>query len=354
MSEGFKTQWAVEAWRAVAALMVLSTHWAPLVGGQNPFTAFAFTGVDVFFVISGYVFASHILGHESQALAPYVLRRFLRIYPAYLVALAIYALLKWLDGSPVIYLGEHLLMMHVQSREMAFYYSPPFWSLPSEVAFYAAVPLLAWMSRARWAAWAWVALGLAAGTARLLFAASADAAEQNLPYLLVHHLPGLLIEFLMGTWAWQQTQRNRPEGLGAVLWWGGGLLLFALALSGFWWLEMMRGSQWVHGQLSLVAAGAFALVLVGTAHLRPHARPLELAGMWAGRLSYGLYLLHPMWGLALAEWVARWGVAAALTTSALGLTGSALALHLAVEDPLRRWGRNLAQAWAHRATRSAS
>lgn len=347
MGGGFKAQWAIEAWRAVAALLVLSAHWAPLAGGHNPLTAFAFTGVDIFFVISGYVFAPHMLGHSDQPICPYALRRALRIYPAYLAALAIYAFMKWWDGAPLLYLGEHLLMLHVQSREMAFYYSPPFWSLPSEVAFYAAVPALAWMSSGRFAAWAWAGLVVAAAAARLAFAASADALEQNLPYLLVHHLPGLLIEFLMGTWAWQQTQRQDPAGKASLVWWGSGLVLFAATMGAYGVLEALRGSQWLHGQLSLVAAAAFAMVLVGTAHARPSARAAEVAGIWAGRLSYSIYLLHPLWGLALSGWVQQWGAPAALAACALCLIASALALHLAIEEPLRRWGRRVSQRWAH-------
>lgn len=345
-----ETQWAVEAWRGIAALLVLSTHWAPLAGGHNPLTAFAFTGVDVFFVISGYVFAPHVLGLEAQPLGPYAVRRLLRIYPAYLVALAVYALWKWQAGAPLLYLGEHVLMLHVQSREMAFYYSPPFWSLPSEVAFYAAVPVLAWMSRGRHAAWAWVGLVVLAGAARLAFVALADVQTQNIAYLLVHHLPGLLIEFLMGTWAWRQVQRRHAAGADAGRsawpWWGLGLLLFGAATAAYWALEHLRGSHWLHGQLSLLAAAAFALVLVGTAQAQPTGAAPRALGWWAGRLSYGVYLLHPLWGLALAAWVPRWGPAAGLGLAALGLAASALALHLAVEEPMRRWGRRWAQQWA--------
>jgi exopolysaccharide production protein ExoZ len=343
-------QWAVEAWRGVAALLVLSTHWAPLAGGHNLLTAFAFTGVDVFFVISGYVFAPHVLGRANMALAPYALRRLLRIYPAYLVALALYAVWKFHTGAPLLYLGEHLLMLHVQSREMAFYYSPPFWSLPSEVAFYAAVPLLAWMSRGRHAAWAWVGLVVLAAVARVAFAAMADVQGENLAYLLVHHLPGLLIEFLMGTWAWRQVQRRAEPGVAVERsgwrWWAAGLLLYGAATAGYWALEHLRGSQWLHGQLSLLAAAAFALVLVGTAQAQPTGAAPRALGWWAGRLSYGVYLLHPLWGLALAAWVPRWGPAAGLGLAALGLAASALALHLAVEEPMRRWGRRWAQQWA--------
>lgn len=344
--------WAVEAWRGVAALMVLSTHWAPLLGGHNAFTAFAFTGVDVFFVISGFVFAPHLLGRQPVPLAPYAVRRLMRIYPAYLVALGLYMGWKWHQGAPLLYGLEHLLMLHVQSREMAFYYSPPFWSLPAEVAFYAFVPAMAWLNRGAadrgWVVPLWLGVGALALGARLAMALLADVAGQNLPYLLVHHLPGLLVEFLLGVWAWRQVDSARA-GQASVrprhAWWLAGGALFAAALLAYQALESWRGHQWLHGQLSLVAAMGFALVLVGTAEARPPWGWLRAVGAWAGRLSYGVYLLHPLAGVALAASVATWGLPPGLLAASVGLLAGSWVLHLAVEEPARRWGRGWAARW---------
>jgi peptidoglycan/LPS O-acetylase OafA/YrhL len=152
----------------------------------------------------------------------------------------------------------------------------------------------------------------------------------------------------MGTWAWRQVQRRAGPGVAVERsgwrWWAAGLLLYGAATAGYWALEHLRGSQWLHGQLSLLAAAAFALVLVGTATAQPKGAAARAAGWWAGRLSYGVYLLHPLWGLALAAGVPLWGAPAALAAAGLGLAVSALALHLAVEEPMRRWGRRWAQS----------
>ena len=73
---------AIEGLRAVAVLSVLLYHLndALLPGG--------FTGVDVFFVISGYVIARSLQAHGAAPLGAFILgfykRRILRLVPALL------------------------------------------------------------------------------------------------------------------------------------------------------------------------------------------------------------------------------------------------------------------------------
>lgn len=338
--------WMLECWRGVAALMVVWTHWAPVLGWGGGLGRFAFTGVDVFFVLSGFVFAPALLGAQPLRHAgAFALRRVARIYPAYVLSLALYVGLAWRAGKPLLYVPEHLLMAHVQSREMAFYYNPPFWSLPSEVEFYALVGLCACLPGAarRGFGWPWL-FGLAVFL-RLLLVANADGASQNWAYLMLHHLPGLLVEFLLGAWAWQVYAR----GLGRVQrWcWGVGGLLGALATAWLYGvLEDLPGrSGWFNGQLGLVLAACFACVLAATAQWRPRHAGLAACGQWAGRLSYGVYLLHPAWQGMLGGMAAAQGRWLALALSLGALLVSALVLHLAVEEPARRWGRRVAGRW---------
>jgi peptidoglycan/LPS O-acetylase OafA/YrhL len=336
--------WAVECWRGVAALLVVWTHWATTLGWHGGIASFAFTGVDIFFVISGFVFAPQLLGVRPVHVPAYALRRAMRIYPAYLAALCLYAFLAWHGGRPLLYLPEHVLMAHVQSREMAFYYSAPFWSLPSEVQFYVLVPLVAALSHALGQR-VWPCLLACAVVLRLALLAPADGATQNLAYLLLHHLPGLLVEFLLGVWAWQR--QDQPWGAQRRWRWTACGVAGWLA-SAWLYVQLERlpgGSGWFNGQLALVAAASFACVLAATAHCpKPKGWP-GAAGQWAGRLSYGLYLLHPAWTW-LPEWTTvRYGAWAALGAGCLALFASALALHLLVEEPARRWGRGMAGRW---------
>jgi peptidoglycan/LPS O-acetylase OafA/YrhL len=340
----------------MAAMMVLATHWAPVLGWQNAFTDFAFSGVDVFFVISGFVFAPYCLGERRPPLAAYALRRSLRIYPAYLVALGVYVALAHHQGRPLLYLGEHLLMAHVQTREMAFYYSAPFWSLPSEVEFYLLVPLLGALVHAgtqRLSAGAvgvaWATLLVGALGLRGVLTAQADAGTQNFAYVGLHHLPGLLIEFLLGVWAWQLHRRSvagswpawRHSALAIC-----GLLGALACVLAYQALERgPAGPNWRHGQLGLGMAVAFALVLAATAGMAVRGRVAQAACAWSGRMSYAVYLLHMAWVPALQSWVHGYGAATAAGLAALGLAVSAWLLHRVVEEPLRQWARRKAKAW---------
>lgn len=339
------TLWIVEAWRGMASLLVLWAHWGPPLHWPMGPMAFAFTGVDLFFVLSGFVFAPMVMAGQPPALRAYAVRRVSRIYPAYLAALALYVWLAWRAGKPLLYLPEHLLMAHMQSREMTFYYNPVFWSLPSEVAFYALAPLLAWwLGRNCQVRWGW--LLLMALAARLAMIGPSDGAAQNWAYLGLHHLPGLLIEFFLGILVWQRSRQPWPTRYAWLLLLGAAVGWLALAAL-FKELERQAGgSYWKNGQLSLAAAACFALALWASLVL-PRPGPnswLWQLGLWGGKLSYSVYLLHIAWLTPALIWTQAWG---SLTGSALALTCMGLscwALHAIVEEPARRAGRRWAES----------
>lgn len=351
------TLWIVEAWRGLASLLVLWAHWGPPLHWPMGPMAFAFTGVDLFFVLSGFVFAPQVTGSTSSPLPAYAIRRVTRIYPAYLVALSLYVALAWSAGRPLLYVSEHMLMAHLQSREMAFYYNPAFWSLPSELSFYLIVPMLGW-ALSRWG-------GGSHGHMRLLsiifawafcmrFALlyAADGSEQNLSYVLLNHLPGLLAEFLLGVWVWQRWQTGLQHwhcialGLTGMFGW----LALAFLFCGL--QDMDQALGWRNGQLGLAAAACFALMLLASLRL-PHFsqyRWVHQAGLWAGKLSYSIYLLHFAWLAPAMAWAQHWGPAMASFWAIAALLGSCLLLHSFIEEPARRWGRRASKRWSAQKT----
>jgi peptidoglycan/LPS O-acetylase OafA/YrhL len=355
---------AIEAWRGVAAWMVVYAHFWAFSGADWPPLRLAHTGVNLFFVVSGFVFAPYLFGRLLD-LRAHALRRFFRIYPAYLVALAVYAALKAGEGQPLRYLAEHLTVLHVQSREMAFFYNPPFWSLPAEVEFYLALPLLAGLARQAHYFWGprgplglLVGLLLAAAALRWALGGASDGAAQNAAFIALHHLPGVLVEFLLGAAAWHVSMyslsfmiRLSLLGLGLAAWVG-------LAT---WYGQMgdagVEASS-LRGLMGAATAMCFALMVVSTvqgpAAMSAGAEtPSNGSGwawrslaLWAGRLSYGVYLFH-MAALRLAEsWTAGlgWGTVAVRWMAVALTLAMATVVYLAWEDPWRRFGRR----WAAR------
>ena len=354
----------VEAWRGVAAWMVVYTHFWAFSGTDWPALRLAHTGVNLFFVVSGFVFAPYLFGRPLD-LRAHAVRRFFRIYPAYVAALTVYAALKAAEGQPLRYLAEHLTFLHVQSKEMAFYYNPPFWSLPAEVEFYLALPLLAGLARQTSYLWGprgplglLVGLLLAAAALRWALGLASDSAAQNAAFIALHHLPGVLVEFLLGAMAWRVSMSSLSSlmrlgmlGLGLTAWLGLATWYGQVGDAG-----VEAGP--LRGLMGAATAVCFALMVAATAHTAQATRVGAAASgtdarrawtglaLWAGRLSYGVYLFH-MAALRLAEgWAAGWGWGAgAVKWLAVVMTlAMAAVVYLAWEDPWRRFGRR----WAAR------
>ena len=349
-TQGHETNLGVEAWRGLAAWMVVYVHFWGFSGHDWQPLRFAHTGVDLFFVLSGFVFAPYLWG-QKLSLKAFALRRFFRIYPAYFLALAVYVALKVQAGHAPLYLWEHLTFLQVQSREMAFYYNPPFWSLPAELEFYMALPALAWgLQRARWA---WAGLFLGAVALRMVLGYAGDQASQNAAYILNFHLPGIGVEFLLGALAWRTAQIPLHKGWRALLVLAGLTAWWALAvLFGQLGDEGVNGMA-LKGQMGALAGLCFALMVAGTLGISTLAvhPPMALDRWWrsaalsAGRLSYGVYLFH----MAALQWVLPWrevlavyfplghqGLAVLVTLLLAGLC------HWLWEEPWRQFGRKKA------------
>lgn len=332
--------WVVEAWRGLAAWLVVYAHFGTGMEGSPAWMRFAFTGVDLFFVLSGFVFAPYLFG-KPLALKAFWVRRFFRIYPAFLLALLVYAGMKWAQGAPLLYVWEHLSFTYLQSREMAFYYNPVFWSLPSEVEFYLLLPLLAWGCRRR--LWAVALLVVAAMGLRMVLGYASDRGTFNLAFLTMYHLPGVLVEFLLGACAWHVGQKAlgvRPR------------LLLALAGLTLWWVlahwfgqagDAGIDATWARGQLSWLAALGFAAMVAASAGRWDNAPArVQHVALWAGRLSYGVYLFHTA-ALHGAQQLWPEGSVGGTTAIAVCLTlGLAWVSFRFWEDPWRKWGRKQA------------
>lgn len=343
-----RNEWSIEALRGIAALMVILAHYWSLAGIAPGRLVFVFTGVDLFFVISGFVFAPYLLGRDL-ALIPHLIRRFFRIYPLYAVAVFVYAGLRLQQGMEADHVLAHLLFLHtVESREVAFYFNPAFWSLPPEVEFYLALPLLALIGKGLPRLLALLAAALAMHLV-LAYTSPAAAAGLNLSYILNVHLPGLLVEFVLGALAWWWVA-SAPVALTRLAVLLGGIVcwvLVAALYSGYFLSgsdDAVMANPVLRGNVGLLAAAAYAMMvaaLVGWV-AQPPAWARSVATT-LGNLSYGLYLFHnaaPVMLRSLKSGLSSISFAALCLALTVVL---AAALHIAWERPLRAFGRNLAR-----------
>ena len=190
-----RQQREIEGLRAIAVLAVLVHHAFPelLPGG--------FAGVDVFFVISGYLIGSHLIRSiESGSFSVWDFygRRVRRLFPALFVVLVG----VWLGGLAILTpeefeaLGRHMVAASVFANNFLLasetgYFNAPamtkpllhLWSLAVEEQFYLVVPLLMLLS-ARWSGGPvrWLA-HLAAGSLLWLLAMETVSSERSFFYL---------------------------------------------------------------------------------------------------------------------------------------------------------------------------
>jgi len=107
---------------------------------------FGWTGISLFFVLSGFVIHYSRLRSKSFEIRSFFWRRFWRIYPAYLAALLFFTALQWHRSRWDFALPEqfltHLFAVHNFTEATYYGINPSFWSLAVEIQFYLLYPLV--------------------------------------------------------------------------------------------------------------------------------------------------------------------------------------------------------------------
>ncbi|TMV05602.1 acyltransferase [Ruegeria sediminis] len=312
--------------RALAALMVLTGHviaeaehyfTVDLAGDRIPWTR----GVDIFFVISGFIITLSAARHADRPGA-FLWRRLLRVAPLYylfttlMVAVLVLApsAAKETELDPVQILSSYLFLPYERHDGRIAPVLSPGWTLNYEVFFYALAALALTLPR----------------PFRVLAAALVTLSALSLlrpgnPALVFWTNP-LILEFLFGialARLWQRGYR-RPSVMLALASGALGLVLLAALDS----TPLPR----------FVAAGlpAALLVAAGTLFCPPGRLPLQRIG----DASYALYLSH-RFALRLLTLIllpalppgAAWIYVALACTASIAV---ALITHIAVEAPLMR------------------
>jgi len=345
---------AIQGLRAVAVLMVVAYHAGlPVPGG--------FTGVDVFFVISGFVIAEMLRREWGRTgtieLREFFRRRVRRLLPALALVIVVTLVLNALIVAPLAQpartaltgLGGLLLSANAVIALTSFgYFDAPaatnpllhLWSLSVEEQFYLVLPpllLIAWRRarrRARGSAVP-VVLALAVVSGAIMVAGPSIAEVTALPSASVGFYSPIVRtwEFLVGvllalTHRWRDLRAPSRRLAGAA-----GLAL--LLLSAF----IIDGSVVFPGPLTVLPVAGAALLIIAT-----EARTGRLHTVLASRVmiaigdrSYAWYLWH--WPLIVfavtmasgAAW-ASWAPSIAALVSLAPTWWS----YRSIEQPLRR------------------
>ena len=269
----------INALRAFAALAVA---WGHFVGGQGKFLGptgrYGYLGVDIFFVISGFVipWSLYRSRYVLRDFPSFMLKRNIRLYPPYLASIAITILATNFILVPLFHVprmtvtGRDLLLHFAYLNDIAHvpWINVVYWTLAIEFQWYLLIGLVLQLlvSAHKW-------LRFAAVTAMMLayFTIYWDR-------LVFHYLP----VFLIGVFVFQYRSEliSRRE---------------MLALIAVMVLSMARLSGWL---VPMVAVPTGLLIAFSTLQSRRMDR--------VGDISYSLYLLHLPIGVSVIGLLSHW------------------------------------------------
>lgn len=348
---------ALDGVRGAAVIAVLFFHGGMLRGG--------YLGVDLFFVLSGFLITSLLLAEGSStgriALGPFWARRARRLLPALFLMLAVVAAYAAFIAEPnelarirgdflatLAYVANWRFVVGGFDYWTLFTSPSPLahtWSLAIEEQFYVFWPLivtgfglLVARRAGAWARTVFVACAvLTAGSAALaLWFWFASEATVRIYYGTDTRIAAILMGAGLAAWLiWRGPARR--DGARLALEAAAAVAVVVLALC--WWRLEGRG---LYAGGLLLAGACATVVIAAAAHPRPG--PIARAFSWrplvgAGLISYGLYLWHwPVYVLldARRTGLDGWGL---LVIRLAVTTAIALASYHVVEQPIRqrRW-----------------
>jgi peptidoglycan/LPS O-acetylase OafA/YrhL len=323
---------ALDGLRAVSVFMVMCNH----TRAQVPAWVHGFVGVDVFFVLSGFLITTLLLRERNQygsvSVTSFYIRRFFRIVPIYFLTILLYFVSIWATHDRErmaqfdVALPWLLTFMREYCPETAGTILGHAWTLGIEEKFYLLWPVLLLMHypfRGR-------ALALLAGLC---------AAILCFPPIFARAYGGLMLGALL---AIGLSENFRPRAALMLLklpaWLACMLVIAAYSLAGM-------------GDRVLLLFSATIALLIASLVTRQSVLRRGLESRFAvfiGKRSYAMYLIHVLvmnavsryWPAAIPSyWLV---VAAAGYLLTLGLSA---VLYASIERPCMRWGRQLSRRY---------
>jgi exopolysaccharide production protein ExoZ len=320
-----KTVCSIQCLRAVAALAVVMVHavdGAAANSGNRHFGEFATigsAGVDVFFIISGFIMYVTACSRSTTP-GQFLVERFSRIVPLYWVATFLFMAVAMIGKAPLPdmrYLLASLALVPASPQP----YLAVGWTLIYEMFFYVSLAVaLIWRPRHLWIV-----------TVVLLALVLAGAISRPDWVVAKMYTGPLLLEFLAGIWlgvAWSRGAWMISPVVGA------GLLVVATAgLVGGYASGLDSGTY-----SRVLARGVPALlIVVGMLSFETLPGVRNRTGLLLGAASYAIYLSHftvtvfVRWAFSKAHVIEPWTI---LIVSLAAAIPAGIAFHLKVERPL--------------------
>jgi peptidoglycan/LPS O-acetylase OafA/YrhL len=335
--------------RIAAALWVLAYHFRDHLGldvDRLGFIAKGYLGVDLFFILSGFILSHVYLSRVEEKRFNYgsfLWARLSRIYPVHLVTLAatiaIWLVAKKMGATfdPVAFdpkvLPQHLLLIHAWGTTPSVQWNFPSWSISAEWFAYFTFPVAAVLVLAL-RRFAWVTVLLSLG---LFFVMFWGVVSNGLPLSEVTRLGIVRIvpAFLFGASLYQLGRTTTLPRIAS-------LVGAALAVS---WIVIGSSLNWIDAAI-WPAFGLLIFSLAEASKTNPRGVLGSVALVYLGEVSYSVYMAHLPVDIAYfhaldrlapnlsgaAAWIAWIGVFAAT------LIASIATYHL-VERPARNWMR---------------
>lgn len=298
---------ALTGLRAVAAWLVFIHHFNPFLPKDSFLFGLAqqgYTGVSLFFVLSGFLLPYHYYDAPlttRAGLVDYFRRRIVRIFPLLFIVVSGTFLVLYIAGKlryehPI---AEYLLNISLLkgfSDVHKFSGVAQSWSLTVEETFYILLPGIILLHRRLGWFWRTFAVIAASGYGLSLWGSGTGFFFENLPFLVHYTFWGHSLDFLSGFGLFLFLRKNpgpdRQKPVRTYV----GLMLFGIVLVMMTQAYQDDPDSWINSLFwsHLVMPVSFALLLAGLMTEKSYpqrflALPLvqEL-----GKSSYAFYLLH--------------------------------------------------------------
>lgn len=280
--ENHRPQQRIGIINGLRGFAALAVAWGHFVAGQGRFLSptgkYGYLGVDIFFVISGFVipWSLYRSRYVLRDYPRFLLKRNVRLYPPYLASIAITILATNFILAPLFHIprmtvtGRDILLHFAYLNDLAHvkWINVVYWTLAIEFQWYLLIGLVLPMLVS---AWKWMRFVAISVMMAAYFTIYWDR-------LVFHYLP----VFLIGVFVFQYRSEliSKWEMLG---------LIMAMVIS------MSRISGWL---VPLVAVPTGLLIAFST--LQSHAMDR------VGDVSYSLYLLHLPIGVSVIGLLSHW------------------------------------------------